>query len=79
MELRKPPIPPTVSDVEERKRRAFADVNEFMVTTHERSLCKKTKAERERAWCLWNRFVIEVLQLTQKEADKVWFDAGVCI
>ncbi|KAK3354717.1 hypothetical protein B0H65DRAFT_449405 [Neurospora tetraspora] len=57
MELRKPPIPPTVPDVEERKRRAFADVDEFTVIIHERSLCKKTKAERERAWCLWNRSV----------------------
>ncbi|KAH7633844.1 hypothetical protein B0T09DRAFT_334751 [Sordaria sp. MPI-SDFR-AT-0083] len=76
MELRKPPIPPTERDVEERKRRAFADVDEFTVTTHERSLCKKTKAERERAWRLWNRFVTDVLQLTPKEADKVWF--GVC-
>ncbi|KAK3948663.1 hypothetical protein QBC32DRAFT_400768 [Pseudoneurospora amorphoporcata] len=70
MELRKPPIPPTEPDVEERKRRAFADVDEFTVTTHERSLCKKTKAERER------EFVTDVLQLTQKEADKVWF--SVC-
>ncbi|KAA8624040.1 hypothetical protein SMACR_12725 [Sordaria macrospora] len=76
MELQKPPIPPTVPDDEERKRRAFADVDEFTVTTHERSLCKKTKAERERAWRLWNRFVTDVLQLTQKEADKIWF--GVC-
>ncbi|KAK3949434.1 hypothetical protein QBC32DRAFT_400212 [Pseudoneurospora amorphoporcata] len=76
MELQKPPILPTVPDDEERKRRAFADVDEFMVTTHERSLCKKTKVERERAWRLWNRFVTDVLQLTQKEADKVWF--GVC-
>ncbi|KAK1773334.1 hypothetical protein QBC45DRAFT_455539 [Copromyces sp. CBS 386.78] len=50
--LQKPPIPPTVPDDEERKRRAFADVDEFTVTTHERSLCKKTKAERERAWRL---------------------------
>ena len=57
IELQKPPIPPTVPDDEERKRRAFADVDEFTVTTHERSLCKKTKAERERAWRLWNRYV----------------------
>ncbi|KAK3946892.1 hypothetical protein QBC32DRAFT_374658 [Pseudoneurospora amorphoporcata] len=49
MELRKPPIPPTEPDVEERKRRAFADVDEFTVTIHKRSLYKKTKAERERA------------------------------
>ncbi|KAK3342330.1 hypothetical protein B0H65DRAFT_467937, partial [Neurospora tetraspora] len=73
MELQKPPLPPIVLDVEERKRRAFADVDEFTVTIHERSLYKKTKAQRDRAWYLWNRFVTDVLQLTPKEADKVWF------
>ncbi|KAH7630362.1 hypothetical protein B0T09DRAFT_341625, partial [Sordaria sp. MPI-SDFR-AT-0083] len=77
MELQKPPITPSVPDDEERKRRAFADVDEFTVTTYERSLCKNTKAERERAsWRLWNRFVTDVLQVTHKETDKVWF--GVC-
>ncbi|KAH7631294.1 hypothetical protein B0T09DRAFT_357269 [Sordaria sp. MPI-SDFR-AT-0083] len=44
MELQEPPIPPTASDADER-RRAFANVEEFTATTYERSLCKKTKAE----------------------------------
>ncbi|EGO53725.1 hypothetical protein NEUTE1DRAFT_115504 [Neurospora tetrasperma FGSC 2508] len=38
MELQKPPIPPIVPDDEEWKRRVFADVDEFIVTIHERSL-----------------------------------------
>ncbi|KAK3947351.1 hypothetical protein QBC32DRAFT_401647 [Pseudoneurospora amorphoporcata] len=53
MELQKPPIPPTVLDVEERKRRAFADVDEFTVTIHKRSLyvLQLTPKESDKVWC----------------------------
>ncbi|KAK3334842.1 hypothetical protein B0H65DRAFT_561432 [Neurospora tetraspora] len=47
IELRKPPIPPIIPNVEERKKRVFADVDEFIVIIYKRLLYKKIKAKRE--------------------------------